>query len=69
MRGELLAELLLHAPAAVVVEHRDVFPWVTGDPFDSAITLMTFPALRGWLEAGYTRVSTIEDFDVYLRRE
>ena len=29
-------------PAAIVVEHRDVFPMVTGDAIDSADTLNDF---------------------------
>jgi hypothetical protein len=67
-RATLLRDLDAGRPAAVVVEHRDVFPMVTGDAVDSADTLQDFPALRERLAERYDRVTTIEDFDVYLER-
>jgi hypothetical protein len=67
-RTALLADLDLHPPKAIVVEHRDVFPAVTGDAIDSADTLKRFPALDGRIRDEYDLVTTIEDFDVYLRR-
>jgi hypothetical protein len=63
-----MRDLAERRPAAVVVEHRDVFPVVTGDAIDSADTLRGFPALEGLLADGYTLETTIEDFDVYLER-
>ena len=36
MRRRLMTDLANDVPAAVVVEHRDVFPMVTGDFLDSA---------------------------------
>jgi hypothetical protein len=67
-RGELMTDLIAHPPGAVVVEHRDVFPAVTGDAIDSADSLRSFPAFSAWLADGYQLAVTIEDFDVYLPR-
>jgi hypothetical protein len=67
-REVLMADLLAARPAAVVVEHRDVFPMVTGDAVDSADTLRDFGALADLLAARYVRATTLEDFDVYLER-
>ncbi len=67
-RAELMADLDRHPPRAIVVEHRDVFPAVTGDAIDSADTLRRFPALDARIREGYALLTTIEDFDVYLRR-
>jgi hypothetical protein len=67
-RSMLMDDLDLHPPKAIVVEHRDVFPAVTGDAIDSADTLRKFPALDARIHDGYDLATTIEDFDVYLRR-
>src|SRR5262249_20211441 len=67
-RADLMADLARHPPRAVVVEHRDVFPAVTGETIDSADTLRTFPALSTWLAERYELATTIEDFDIYLSR-
>src|SRR5262249_59483840 len=67
-RADLMADLARHPPRAVVVEHRDVFPAVTGDAIDSADTLKKFPALDARIREGYDFVTTIEDFDVYMKR-
>jgi hypothetical protein len=67
-RADLMADLDRHPPKAVVVEHRDVFPAVTGDAIDSADTLKKFPALDARIREGYDLATTIEDFDVYLKR-
>lgn len=67
-RDALMRDLDAGRPAAIVVEHRDVFPMVTGDAIDSADTLKDFPALRDRIAARYDRAATIEDFDVYLER-
>ena len=68
-RAELMRELDRAPPSAIVVEHRDVFPAVTGDSADSAEALAGFDALRELLAARYTLVDTIEDFDLYLERQ
>jgi hypothetical protein len=67
-RAVLMADLEAHPPRAIVVEHRDVFPAVTGDAIDSADTLQKFPALNEMLHKSYALDRTIEDFDVYFAR-
>ena len=67
-RATLMAELDARPPKAIVVEHRDVFPVVTGDTLDSADTLKRFPALVARIADQYALATTIEDFDVYLLR-
>jgi hypothetical protein len=67
-RAVLMRDLDAGRPAAIVVEHRDVFPMVTGDAIDSADTLKRFGALTALIEGRYERATTIEDFDVYLER-
>ena len=67
-RELLIDDLDARPPKAIVVEHRDVFPVVTGDMLDSAETLKRFPALAARLDDQYTLTTTIEDFDVYLMR-
>jgi hypothetical protein len=67
-RDLLMGDLTADPPAAIVVEHRDVFPMVTGDAIDSADTLKDFSALEGLIAGGYVLATTIEDFDVYLAR-
>lgn len=69
MQKKLMPELEATKPAAIVVEHRDVFPDVTGDNYDSANSLYGFVELRELLYAHYRRETTIGDFDVYLRHE
>jgi hypothetical protein len=67
-RATLMRDLDAQQPAAIVVEHRDVFPMVTGDAIDSADTLKEFPALRDRIAERYTLATSIEDFDVYLEK-
>lgn len=67
-REILMGDLEAARPAAIVVEHRDVFPMVTGDAIDSADTLRDFPALAGLIAGRYALATTIEDFDVYLEQ-
>jgi len=67
-RETLMRDLTASPPAAIVVEHRDVFPMVTGDAIDSNDTLQSFDALRGLLRERYWIAETIEDFDIYLER-
>lgn len=66
-RTELLAELERAQPAAIVVQHGDRFPWVTGDGDDSAEELRDFPELYRLLSDRYQLDRSIEDFDIYLR--
>jgi hypothetical protein len=67
-RRELMGDLERARPAAIVVERRDVFPFVTGDRLDSAASLKTFGALEAMVERDYELVTTIEDFDLYVRK-
>jgi hypothetical protein len=65
---QLMADLDLHPPKAFIVEHRDVFPAVTGNSIDSADALKKFPALAERLRERYNLEITIEDFDVYFSK-
>jgi hypothetical protein len=67
-RATLMRDLEKSPPAAIVVEHRDVFPMVTGDAIDSADTLHDFAELREYLNNRYHVAISIEDFDVFLER-
>jgi hypothetical protein len=67
-RSRLMVELAQSPPAAIVVEHGDVFPWVTGDDLDSAAALETFPRLRELIATSYRHVVRVGPFDVHLRR-
>ncbi len=68
MRATLLRDLAEHPPAAVVVEHRDVFPMVTGDAIDSADTLYDFWDFYVFLQK-YKLYMKVEDLDVYLEKD
>lgn len=65
-RQDLMHDLAMHPPAAIVVQHNDVFPMVTGDTLDSHRALATFPELDRMLDTRYELVKTIEDFDVFV---
>ncbi len=65
-RETLMNDLRQSHPMAIVVEHRDVFPMVTGDAIDSADTLADFGELRAYLNTRYRIALSIEDFDIYL---
>ena len=67
-RPVLIAELQRALPAAVVVEHGDRFPWVTGDTRDSAEVLQEFPELGVFLSTQYDCAGSIGRFDLYRRR-
>ncbi len=67
-RRDLMADLGSSQPAVIVVEHRDVFPVVTGDSLDSAASLADFGALQELLDTKYAKQTTIQDFDLFLRR-
>src|SRR5581483_7004824 len=64
-RSELLGDLRRFPPSVFVVEHDDVFSFVTGDDLDSSRALDGFPELAEILERQYVFDSRIEDFDVY----
>jgi hypothetical protein len=65
-QGEMMADLAAYPPAAIVVEHGDVFPWVTSSYDDSAQSLAQFPELSRLLRSDYALAAVIADFDVYL---
>jgi hypothetical protein len=67
-RDRLMSDLERTPPAVIVVEHRDVFPAVTGNNLDSADSLSVFPRLASYLRQGYVLAERIEDFDLYVKR-
>lgn len=67
-RAVLMDDLSRRPPAAIVVEHHDVFPDLTGNRFDSAAELERFPELVRLLTESYQRSARIESFDIYLRQ-
>jgi len=62
----MMDDLHRRPPAAIVVEHEDRMPWVTGTAEDSAEALAHFPTLAAWLASDYRLAQRIESFDVYL---
>ncbi len=67
-RALLLADLDRDPPRAIIVQHADVFPFVTGDALGSADSLPAFPALEARLARDYAFVARIEDFELHMRR-
>ncbi len=67
MQKALMPDILAAKPSAIVVEHGDVFPMVTGDNLDSARSLWNFPELRDLMDRQYDLAANVGHFDVYLR--
>ncbi|HEX6766938.1 MAG TPA: glycosyltransferase family 39 protein [Polyangiaceae bacterium] len=67
-RADLLRDLREHPPAAIVVQKNDVFGMVTGNNLDSHDELPNFRELKALVDGRYDAATTIEDFDIYLRR-
>ena len=67
-RRELLRDLNRRPPEAIIVQHNDVFNMVTGNGEDSHDALPEFPELFALVEDRYDKVTSVEDFDLYLRR-
>jgi hypothetical protein len=67
-REQLMRDLEARPPGAIVVEHGDVLPLLTGDNLDSAAALRVFPALSELVETRYRLPKRIKNFDVYLER-
>ena len=65
MQAALMRELEANPPSAIVIEHNDVFPMVTGNNDDSAHS--TFAGLSRMMGEGYAFDKRIGDFDIYLR--
>lgn len=66
-RAVLLRDLAASPPAAIVVEHYDVFPAVTGDAIDSSDTMIRdFPELLDLLARRYGEPVRVGGLDVYF---
>lgn len=68
-RRELLADLAQHPPSALVVQHADVFPFVTGNHLGSGDSLALFPDLEAWAHERYSFSRRVEDFEIWLPKE
>lgn len=66
LRASLMDDLTRSPPSAVVVEHYDIFSFVTGNNLDSYGALAEFPELRDFVDARYRLAAHVGDFDVYL---
>jgi hypothetical protein len=66
MRAALMTDLAAAHPAAIVVEHGDVFANVTGNSDDSAAALAHVPELARMLHDEFRFATRIADFDIYL---
>jgi hypothetical protein len=66
-RSRLLDELRQSRPAAFLVEHEDVMPWVDGTLNDSAGDLERFDELKSVIGAAYQKEQRVGKFDVYRR--
>lgn len=66
MRAALMRDLAARPPVAIVVEHNDVFPFVTGDSLDSAASLEDFTELEELLATRYRMVGRAGDLDVWV---
>ncbi len=67
-RQVLIDDLQQSRPKAIVVEHGDHLPWVTGNKLDSAATLQEFAALQALIRDAYEPAGKIRRFDLYLRK-
>lgn len=65
-REQLLAELDRSEPTMFVVQHHDVFRFVTGNDQDSKHALSDFPELHERLNQRYQWVDRIEDFELFV---
>ena len=68
-RRVLINDLDRSRPEAIVVEHSDRLPWVTGNSLDSAAAVQEFPALQALIRDAYEPAGTIRRFDLYLRKD
>jgi hypothetical protein len=68
-RKRLMEDLSRSLPDVIVVERRDVFPWVTGNVLDSQAELSEFPELEQLLEGDYERAVEIEDLTLFSRKK
>jgi len=66
MRAALMRDLAAKPPAAIVVEHNDVFPFVTGDTLDSFASLEEFGELDDLLHDDFKLVGVAGDLEVWV---
>lgn len=66
-RERLMNELGANSPSFIVVQHNDVFRFVTGNTLDSHAALSDFGALAKLIDDEYSWVERIEDFDLFRR--
>lgn len=67
-RRDFLREISETPPKIIVVQRRDVFPWVTGNHLDSAGSARAFPELSAQLDQSFVLKTRVEDFDIYVAR-
>ncbi|HMJ09847.1 MAG TPA: hypothetical protein VK524_00505, partial [Polyangiaceae bacterium] len=68
-RGELMRDLMRDPPAMIVVQRYDFFRFVTGETTDSRAALAGFPKLEAFIHDRYELATSIEDFELYERRQ
>lgn len=68
-RARLMQDLARNTPRFIVVQHHDVFKFVTGNTLDSNAALPEFEALASLVNQQYSLQERIEDFDLYRRNE
>lgn len=66
MQQALMRDLAARPPAAIVIEHHDVFSFVTGNDLDSATSLDEFPELQDLVGSSYRMVGRAGDLDVWV---
>jgi hypothetical protein len=67
-RRKLMEELDRSLPDVIIVEKRDIFPWVTGNVRDSQAELAEFPELKQLLDGEYQQAIEIEDLTLFRRK-
>lgn len=67
-RQQLLTDLRHDPPGLVLVQHADVFPFVTGNGLGSGDALAAFPELAKLLAQSYRFEKRIDDFEFHVRR-
>jgi hypothetical protein len=67
-RETLMKDLKARPPAAIVVAHGDVLPFLVGNDLDSAQALEGFAPLKQLIASDFQLDMQIGSFDVYVRR-
>lgn len=67
-RSALMHDLQRNTPSLIIVQHNDVFRFVTGNDLDSHAALPEFASLATLVESEYRLVERVEDFDLYRRK-